>query len=86
MINDIIHNFPFSVIFVALQSDVQVEPVGAGFSGLQEQQSAGKWDIYNGDVEDAEFAHVLDNLPTSYDDFESKVRVFFCSRSNLFSK
>ncbi|KAL3981816.1 hypothetical protein ACH3XW_44630 [Acanthocheilonema viteae] len=39
--------------------------------GLQEQ-SVDKWDIYNGDVEDAEFAHVLDNLPTSYDDFESK--------------
>lgn len=39
--------------------------------GLQEQ-SMGKWDIYNGDLEDAEFAHVLDNLPTSYDDFESK--------------
>lgn len=39
--------------------------------GLQEQ-SVDKLDIYNGDVEDAEFAHVLDNLPTSYDDFESK--------------
>ncbi|CAG9537362.1 unnamed protein product [Cercopithifilaria johnstoni] len=39
--------------------------------GLQEQ-SVDKWDIYNGEVEDAEFAHVLDNLPTSYDDFESK--------------
>uniref|UniRef100_A0A8R1XVW1 Uncharacterized protein n=1 Tax=Onchocerca volvulus TaxID=6282 RepID=A0A8R1XVW1_ONCVO len=39
--------------------------------GLQEQP-VNKWDIYNGDVEDAEFDHVLDNLPTSYDDFESK--------------
>ncbi|EFO18795.2 hypothetical protein LOAG_09695 [Loa loa] len=39
--------------------------------GLQEQ-FVEKWDIYSGDVEDAEFAHVLDNLPTSYDDFESK--------------
>uniref|UniRef100_A0AAF5PGD6 Uncharacterized protein n=2 Tax=Wuchereria bancrofti TaxID=6293 RepID=A0AAF5PGD6_WUCBA len=40
--------------------------------GLQDQ-SVDKWDTtYNGDVEDAEFAHVLDNLPTSYDDFESK--------------
>ncbi|VDK71918.1 unnamed protein product [Litomosoides sigmodontis] len=39
--------------------------------GLQEQ-SSDKWNIRNGDVEDAEFAHVLNNLPTSYDDFESK--------------
>ncbi|VDO34320.1 unnamed protein product [Onchocerca flexuosa] len=57
----------FSVPFVALQ----LEPVEAGISGLQEQ-SVNKWNIYNGDVEDAEFARVLDNLPTSYDDFESK--------------
>ncbi|MCP9266378.1 hypothetical protein DINM_021924 [Dirofilaria immitis] len=48
----------------------QLEPVEAGISGLQKQPV--NWDIYNGDVEDAEFAHVLDNLPTSYDDFESK--------------
>nr|CRZ25813.1 Bm3218 [Brugia malayi] len=40
--------------------------------GLQ-NQSVDKWGTtYNGDVEDTEFAHVLDNLPTSYDDFESK--------------
>uniref|UniRef100_A0A915PII7 RRM domain-containing protein n=1 Tax=Setaria digitata TaxID=48799 RepID=A0A915PII7_9BILA len=39
--------------------------------GMREE-AINKWDIYNGDIEDAEFAHVLDNLPTSYDDFESK--------------
>lgn len=46
----------------------------AGISGLQEQ-CVDKLDVHNGDVEDAEFAYVLDNLPTSYDDFESKVLI-----------
>lgn len=63
----------------------RLEPVEAGISGLQEQ-SVNKWDIYNGDVEDAEFAHVLDNLPTSYDDFESKVRVLSNFQNNLLSE
>uniref|UniRef100_A0A0R3RKA8 Centrosomal protein 192 n=1 Tax=Elaeophora elaphi TaxID=1147741 RepID=A0A0R3RKA8_9BILA len=48
-----------------------IETTVSSTYGLQ-GQSVDKWDIYNGDVEDAEFAHVLDNLPTSYDDFESK--------------
>lgn len=63
----------------------RLEPVEAGISGLQEQP-VNKWDIYNGDVEDAEFDHVLDNLPTSYDDFESKVRLLLNFESNLLSK
>ncbi|OZC08418.1 hypothetical protein X798_04618 [Onchocerca flexuosa] len=59
--------------FLSVFNITRLEPVEAGISGLQEQ-SVNKWNIYNGDVEDAEFARVLDNLPTSYDDFESKVR------------